>query len=149
MIGVMMAGLSCVVHAGSDGLMRHLAVLAFVLSGCANDLGASRQRFVDLFYAAGVATYCSGLTDVAVDGLKRAVERERAITSLAPADQDSARHAGYIAADYEWSNRGLGGFRRWCLTEGALSVRWLEALGGDPTLPLPNGIKRPHHWPLR
>ena len=30
-----------------------------------------------------------------------------------------ARMRGWTAADREWANRGLGGFRGWCRTEGA------------------------------
>ena len=42
-----------------------------------------------------------------------------------------ARIAGWTAADLEWSNRGLGGFRRWCESEGvAAASGFLEERAG-------------------
>jgi hypothetical protein len=123
--------------------MRRIAAALLLLAGCTADGAESRRRVVALYYAAGVATYCSGLTDRAANGLKRAVQRELASSPLDTAELAAARDAGYIAADYEWSNRGLGGFRRWCLSEGQASVAWLEELVAAPTTPRPNGIRQP------
>lgn len=127
------------------GLSRigHGAILIFALAACTSDPATSRARIVALYYAAGVATYCSGLTEQAVAGLQRAVELERVASPLDETEMIAARNRGYVAADYEWSNRGLGGFRRWCLSEGAASIRWLEGLVNTPDAPLPPAIRQP------
>lgn len=124
--------------------MRRGALAAtLLLTACASHGEDDRRRMVALYYAAGVATYCSGLTEQAIDGLELALRQLRATSSLNSRDQAAARNAGYIAADYEWSNRGLGGFRRWCLTEGRASTAWLEGLAVAPTAPRPDTIKQP------
>ena len=124
--------------------MRYGTVaVALLLTACANTAENDRSRLSALYYAAGVATYCSGLTVQAVDGLGHAVRWVRATSSLTPENLAAARDAGYVAADYEWSNRGLGGFRRWCLGEGRASTAWLEGLVAAPTAPRPDTIKQP------
>ena len=42
-----------------------------------------------------------------------------------------ARMAGGIAFALEYQNRGLGGARRWCRTEGAEAVRRFESVPLD------------------
>lgn len=123
--------------------MRHGAgAVILLLAACAGD-GEDERRVSALYYAAGVATYCSGLTEQAVDGLTRAVRWMQASSPLEPERLAAARAAGYVAADYEWGNRGLGGFRRWCLSEGRASTAWLEGLVATPTAPRPDTIKQP------
>ncbi|MSP89917.1 MAG: hypothetical protein EXQ92_14075 [Alphaproteobacteria bacterium] len=117
------------------------AAAALLLAACAGNGEDDRHRLSALYYAAGVATYCSGLTELAVDGLGHAVRWVRATSSLNPESLAAARDAGYVAADYEWSNRGLGSFRRWCLGEGRASTAWLEGLVTAPTTP-PTGYNQ-------
>lgn len=123
--------------------MRRGAAAALLLAACTGNGEDDRRRISALYYAAGVATYCSGLTEQAVDGLGLAVRWVRATSSLNLEHLAAARDAGYVAADYEWSNRGLGGFRRWCLSEGRASTAWLEGLVVAPTAPRPDTIKQP------
>jgi hypothetical protein len=116
---------------------------ALLFAACASDGEDDRRRVAALYYAAGVATYCSGLTEQAVDGLQLTMRWLQATSPLTPGDLAAARNAGYIAADAEWSNRGLGGFRRWCLTEGQASTVWLEGLVAAPTTARPDAIRQP------
>lgn len=124
-------------------MMRGGAAAALLLAACVGNGEDDRRRVSALYYAAGVATYCSGLTEQAADGLGLAMRWVQATSPLNLENLAVARDAGYVAADYEWGNRGLGGFRRWCLTEGRASIVWLEGLVASPTTPRPDTIKQP------
>ena len=53
-------------------------------------------------------------------------------------DAESARRLrikGWIAADKEWSNRGLGGFRAWCREEGITAGDHFRAIARDEKEP--------------
>jgi hypothetical protein len=74
-----------------------------------------------VYYRFAVVEYC-GLADQDVaNGF--ALARDRILTEQQTDDDAhrSARIAGWTAADLEWSNRGLGGYRRWCESEGYLA----------------------------
>jgi hypothetical protein len=75
-----------------------------------------------VYYRFAVVEYCD-LADAAVaQGF--IVERDRvvAVAGASEAEHRAGRIAGWTAADLEWSNRGLGGFRNWCATEGATAA---------------------------
>jgi hypothetical protein len=75
-----------------------------------------------VYYRYAVVEYCSLLTPAVFTGFE--VERDR-VVAQAGADEEqhrAGRIAGWTAADLEWSNRGLGGFRNWCATEGAAAA---------------------------
>ncbi|MDZ4735851.1 MAG: hypothetical protein SGJ07_05835 [Rhodospirillaceae bacterium] len=72
-----------------------------------------------VYYRFSVVEYCSLVDPQVATGFELARDRILAETSAAEDAHRRARIAGWTAADLEWSNRGLGGFRRWCETEGA------------------------------
>jgi len=88
--------------------------------------GADTQ-YERLSYDYEVAGYC-GLVSKSVHiafGYKRAALE---VDSGMNADQlTKARIRAMAAADREYMNRGLGGFKPWCQNEGAESVRRILA----------------------
>lgn len=71
-----------------------------------------------VYYRYAVVEYCSLLSPMVAHGFE--VERDRLVAEAGVDEQEHRVHrlAGWTAADREWSNRGLGGFRLWCETEG-------------------------------
>ncbi len=45
-----------------------------------------------------------------------------------PRDASAAKLAGWSDADAEWANRGLGGFKGWCRTEGRAAAERFRAI---------------------
>ena len=117
--------------------MRAMAI-AMVLAGAPGAAPASEPASAEppdplaaVYYRFAVVEYC-GLEnrDVAV-GFDLA--RDRIVLEQGTSEEGHrrARIAGWTAADLEWSNRGLGGFRRWCESEGiAAASGFLEERKG-------------------
>ena len=117
--------------------MRARAVSALlVLGALAHDVAAATPiprptdelRLLD--YLFGVALEC-GLVDAAV--IEGYTVRTAAIVArlgLTDAARSHTRAVALIAVDREWSNRGLGGYRGWCRTEGAGAA---ALFAGTPT----------------
>src|SRR3546814_9565585 len=84
----------------------------------------------DLEFA--VTGYC-GLQDAAVEAGYHA--EVAALTARHGFDAEAARRQrlrGWVAAEDEWRNRGLGGNRAWCAGEGATHARHFQAIArGD------------------
>ena len=82
-----------------------------------------------LVYKMEVLNYC-GLID---DGISREfnLQRGRLIKSqnLTPEDVQNARAEGWKFGLAEWQNRGLGGFKNWCKTEGTRIVEYFRNSG--------------------
>ena len=81
----------------------------------------ARREHPELFkvyYDANVMEYCGLLTEQSTGGFRwsrDALIRRDTIT----ADQNrDVRISAYAAADVEYENRGLGGFKGWCRSEG-------------------------------
>ena len=71
-----------------------------------------------LVYKMEVLNYCGLIDDDVSEGFKQ--RRDHIITSqnLSPEDVQNARMEGWKFGLAEWQNRGLGGFRNWCKTDG-------------------------------
>lgn len=84
-------------------------------------------------YDFAVAGYC-GLAGPAVEAGFHA--EVAALTARDGLDAEAARRQrirGWIAAEEEWRNRGLGGNRAWCAGEGAEAARHFRAINeGSP-----------------
>jgi hypothetical protein len=93
-------------------------------------LPAPPRTPADVVYDYSVAGTCGTLTAAGERGFRRELA---AITARFhagdPMAARAARLAGWLRADLEWSNRGLGGFRHWCATEGQAAGRHLDAIG--------------------
>ena len=72
----------------------------------------------DVVYDYGVAGYCGTLTHESEAGFRQELAKVTARFHKDAAGARKSRLEGWLRSDLEWSNRGLGGFRRWCETEG-------------------------------
>ncbi|MEX2298589.1 MAG: hypothetical protein WD715_14330 [Dongiaceae bacterium] len=86
-----------------------------------------------VYYRFSVVEYCSLADPQVATGFVLARDRILAETGAADDAHRRARIAGWTAADLEWSNRGLGGFRRWCETEGSEAAAGFLAEGAATT----------------
>jgi hypothetical protein len=85
----------------------------------------------DIVYDYGVTSYCGTLSPEVEVGFKRELAAVQARFALSEADAKAARIQGWVAADAEWNNRGLGGYRAWCESEGiAAAKRFLDIARG-------------------
>jgi len=106
-------------------LVALAAGLLFSASSAADNPARDLTRVV---YEFAVTTYC-GTHDREVDHGFRA--ELAAITDRGGFDEESARRQrirGWVEAEEEWRNRGLGGFRAWCQSEGLAAARHFQAI---------------------
>ncbi len=71
-----------------------------------------------LVYKMEVLNYCGLIDDEISEGFKRRRDLIILNQDLTPEDIQNARMEGWKFGLAEWQNRGLGGFRNWCKTEG-------------------------------
>lgn len=88
----------------------------------------SPSAYAQAHYAFGVAQHCGLVTDRAEAGFDRLERRLAAEEGLDEEGRTNARIAAGIAFAMEYQNRGLGGSRPWCRTEGMEAVRRFEAV---------------------
>ncbi len=78
----------------------------------------AHPALTEIYYQREVIGYC-GLT---AHGLKEGFYKELTMLmsqhDLGETDKLPAQDQAYKDAYAEWNNRGLGGFRKWCQTEG-------------------------------
>ena len=86
-------------------------------------------------YDLGVTSYCNLLTPEVEAGYHREIARLTERAGLNEADAKAQRIAGWVDADREWGNRGLGGFRAWCETDGLAAARHFLAIIRAPAVP--------------
>jgi hypothetical protein len=104
--------------------MRRLRPCLFLGAAVACSLAAPTlaeepQREVRrIVYDYAVTSYCGTLTPQVEAGFKRELAEVTARDGLSAEEAKAARIRGWVDADEEWSNRGLGGFRAWCESEG-------------------------------
>ena len=101
------------------------AILPTLVLVSSSSLMAGPQPRNDLeraFYEMGVIGYCGLSSDPVNAGFQREVAQ---IVKRDGVEEDgiiSARNRALTLVELEWSNRGLGGFRGWCRTEGETAV---------------------------
>jgi hypothetical protein len=89
---------------------------------------AEPRDLARVVYEFAVTGYC-GLAGPAVEAGFHA--ELAALTARGRFDAESARHQrinGWVAAEREWRNRGLGGNRAWCAGEGAAAASRFQAI---------------------
>jgi hypothetical protein len=79
-------------------------------------------------YLYGVAVECGLADDAVTAGYFIVSEGEVARLGLTGASRRHVRIGALIAVDLEWGNRGLGGHRSWCRTEGADAASLFRAI---------------------
>jgi hypothetical protein len=102
-------------------------VLILVVSPVAAGLDtATREALRAAYYEIEVAGYCGLVDDAVAAGFRRQVERILDGAEVAQDTLNELRGKAWQAANAEWQNRGLGGFRGWCRNEGrAAAERFL------------------------
>lgn len=100
---------------------RALTILVFLGAAARADTGAPRPtdelRRHD--YRFGVALECGLVDDPVIAGYLLVTETIVARLLMTEESRRHTRATAFIAVEREWSNRGLGGYRTWCRTEGA------------------------------
>lgn len=75
-----------------------------------------------VYYDFEVAGYCGLVTYSVGQGFRREENRLVERDSLDRETINRLRGDAWQAAHAEWQNRGLGGFRNWCRTEGSAAA---------------------------
>lgn len=86
------------------------------------------ERLVHIAYLAEVTNYCSLADEQVARGFRLERDRLVAAGALGPEQIEQARSRAWQMGHAEWQNRGLGGFRAWCRTEGADAAEYFRAL---------------------
>ncbi|HUL06397.1 MAG TPA: hypothetical protein VLV76_08695 [Candidatus Acidoferrum sp.] len=86
--------------------------------------GAAIKQVVYLY---SVTEYCGLNTGDVYDGYRREIRDLTRGGRLPESTVRWLRIHGIIAADLEYDNRGLGGFRIWCRTEGVEAAKHFRA----------------------
>ena len=75
------------------------------------------------FYDIGVIGYCGLFNDAVSAGFRREVKRIVERDAVDEQSLNAARSRAITMVELEWDNRGLGGFRGWCRSEGEDAVK--------------------------
>lgn len=104
---------------------RRAACLVAVLavSGAAAAAGPKPQTELEhIFYDMGIIGYCGLSSDAASRGFHQQLEALVDRENIDPIQVRDARNRALTMVEWEWDNRGLGGFRGWCRDEGKAAV---------------------------
>lgn len=82
-----------------------------------------------LVYKMEVLNHCGLIDDEISENFKQQRDIIIACQNLTPEDVQAARMEGWKFGLAEWQNRGLGGFRNWCKTEGEEIVEYFRNSG--------------------
>jgi hypothetical protein len=105
---------------------RRAAAAAIALL-CAGSVSAEIQKrpigpLQEIVYGFAVAEYCGLLNPAVAEGFH--LERDWIVTrdGISPEREYADRIAAIMAADWQYGDHGLGGYRGWCRTEGMTAV---------------------------
>lgn len=101
-------------------------ILPVATAGADEAVVSTAERYPELhsaYYDMSVCEYCGLISAEVIDGWRREVADLLVRYGLDEAQHRAIRRKAWTAADLEYGNRGLGGFRNWCRTEGAAAVR--------------------------
>lgn len=96
------------------------------------ELAARYPELHAAIYDMTVCEYCGLITPEVAGGFHRRVAELVARDALTERTVREIRIIAWTRADLEWSNRGLGGFRAWCRTEGEAAARRFVGYGSEP-----------------
>ena len=99
-----------------------VASIAYPVTGSA--VGPKPQTELEqIFYDMGVIGYCGLSTRVVSEGFNRQLAELMARNDISESHLRDARNRALTMVEWEWDNRGLGGFRGWCRSEGESAVQ--------------------------
>ena len=114
-------------HGASHSVPGGVLATCLALSSLAN-AAAEDHSLARVVYEFAVTSYCGTQSPEVEAGFRKALA---AATARAGLDAEAARQQrikGWIAAEREWHNRGLGGNRAWCADEGVSAARHFQAI---------------------
>ncbi|MGF1592047.1 MAG: hypothetical protein ACFCUW_02135 [Kiloniellaceae bacterium] len=114
-----------------QGPSRHLRNWLFacpLLALAAWPAGAEPRGVTRVVYEFAVTSYCGSLDEAVERGYRAEVAAAIARAGLDAETARRQRIQGWIEAEREWRNRGLGGNRAWCAAEGAAAARHFRAI---------------------
>ena len=117
---------------------RRLSVLAWLLIATPTVAAETvpDRDLVQTYYDLEVAGYCGLATDAVGKGFRAERDHIMRVRGIDDASMQQARMQGWKEAYLEWQNRGLGGFKGWCRTEGAaVAQRFRQIAEQGPTSP--------------
>ena len=104
-------------------MVRLLVMLAICGSSRADAPQQGTAALHAAYYGFAVCEYC-GLVNFRVhDGFRREIAYLIKREGVSEEAARRVRIRAWTDADLEWGNRGLGGFRNWCRTEGIAAAR--------------------------
>ena len=90
----------------------------------ATDIAVATDRdLIEVFYDLEVASYCGLVSDPVSSGFHREKARIMDRHNISDEAMQQARMTAWKETHEEWQNRGLGGFKGWCRTEGRAAVQ--------------------------
>lgn len=98
-------------------------LLGLILTGASVAGPKPETPLEQVFYDIGVIGYCGLSGEAVAEGFRREVTRIVERDAIDKKDYNAARSRAITLVELEWDNRGLGGFRGWCRTEGETAVR--------------------------
>ena len=108
--------------------LKAAAVAFSVLTAFTQPTGAETRTLRRAVYDYAVTSYCGLLSPEVEQGFQRELAELTAGSGLGEEEAKAQRIAGWVDADREWSNRGLGGFRAWCGSDGAAAAQHFLAI---------------------
>ena len=108
-------------------LIAFLASAGLMLSATSQAAAAERD-LTRVVYEFAVTSYCGTLDPAVEAGFQAELA---AVTERGGLDSETARAQrirGWVEAEREWRNRGLGGNRAWCAGEGVEAARHFQAI---------------------
>ena len=97
--------------------------IAFLTIASAFAAGPKPQTELEqVLYDMGVIGYCSLGSAAVQAGFENELNRIIARNRIDQSTLNEARNRVITMVEWEWDNRGLGGFRGWCKSEGQAAV---------------------------
>lgn len=94
--------------------------------------GEGERSLRQVVYDYAVTSYCGLLTPEVEFGFQRELASVTEQSGLSEVEAKAERIAGWVDADREWSNRGLGGNRAWCREDGIPAAGRFLAFAARP-----------------
>jgi hypothetical protein len=121
------------VHEQGPRRCAGMAAMIVLLAAASTSVSVAEPRgLADVVYEFAVTSYCGLQTPEVEAGFRRELAQ---MTAESGFDLETARREriqGWIAAENEWRNRGLGGQRAWCAAEGVPAARHFQAISSQP-----------------
>lgn len=111
-------------HKWSQVRLISLMVVAFIVASTANASGRQpvMKTYYDLIYDFEVAQFCGLVSKRVHDAFWAKRKAAEAESSLSEEKLRHTRIRAMAAAELEYANRGLGGYKPWCQREGRSGI---------------------------